>query len=363
MTQSEPPSPPSRPRGVRAVRAKRADGSVATYWYGRLTNTRLPDPADPAFPAALEAARRRAAPRYAPGTLRAVLRDWRASQEYAGQAVSTRRAREHYLAAMDVDAWSARPVAGLTRAEPLALRDAIAAARGPGAATVVGQALATVLAWAVDRGYLRYNPLARLRALPLGGLPTWTEAQARHAMTAWPEHVRRAVVLAYDTGQRRGDLVGLTWTADDPAAGVIVLMPEKTCRRRERRGMAPLRIALEPAAIAELNGWRETRTSTHLLTRLDGTPWSRSGLSNAVYRQLAAEGWNTKLGLHGLRKARAVRLVEEGATTSEVAASIGWTSLSRVELYTRAADQERLSRAAVKRLATPLAKTGKDDDK
>ena len=346
---------------MRAVRAKRADGTIATYWYCRLTNTRLPDPTDPAFPAALEAARRARAPRYAAGTLGAVLRDWRASREYAGQAISTRRARDRYLAAMDVDAWSARPIAGLTRAELLAVRDAIAQQRGIGAATVFGQALATVLAWAVDRGHLPYNPLARLRALPLGTLPTWTEAQARHAMTTWPEPIRRAVALAYYTGQRRGDLVGLTWTAYDAGGGFITLMPEKTRRRRERRGLAALRIVLEPAAIAELNAWRETRTSTHILTRQDGTPWSRSSLSNAIYRQLAAEGWNTRLGLHGLRKARAVRLVEEGATTSEVAASIGWTSLSHVELYTRAADQERLSRAAVKRLATPLAKGGKGE--
>src|SRR5262249_41315706 len=52
---------------------------------------------------------------------------------------------------------------------------------------------------------------------------------------------------------------------------------------------------------------------------------------------------------HGLRKAAARRLAEAGCSASEIMAITGHKTLAEVERYTRAAEQERLARRAIKR--------------
>lgn len=364
---SPPRSPPCRPRGVRAVRARRADGTEATYWYCRLTGARLPDLADPAFAAALAQARRAPAPRHAAGTLGALLADWRASHEWAVTAESTKASRDRYLRAVEVPAYLARQVVDLApaafrqlRADLLDLRDAIARQRGVGAASVFGQAVASLFAWAVDRGRLAASPMTRLRSPGGGHIPPWTEADAQHAMTTWPEPVRRAVVLNYHLGQRRGDLTALRWSAYDAAAGVITLTPEKTRRRREAAGKPPLRLIVPSALAWELRRWRaEAPDAEHILTHRGGRPWTRGALSMAVRERLQAEGWDTKRGLHGLRRLRAQQLREAGSSDGEIGAAQGWDSARTVRLYTEGADQETMARAAVERLEKVRAKTGK----
>jgi integrase len=365
---SPPPSPPSRARGLKATRTKRADGTVVTYWYCRLTKTSLPPPEHPDHAAALAAARRPQIPRAQPGSLGAILAEWRASSQYRQTAASTQDSRERYLRALDVPAWSGRQVSGLTldamgelRADILRLRDAIAETRGVGAASVFGQSIASAFAWAVDRGRLPINPLGRLRGVRLGSIPAWTAEQARHAMTTWPEPLRRAVVLAYWTGIRRGDMTTLRWDQHDRAAGLLLLTPEKTRARRQARGLGPLRIVVATPLAWELTRWRaEAPDATHILTRADGRPWKRGDLSAAIRRRIKAEAWDTRIGLHGLRKLSAAVLAESGAGDAEIAAARGWDTRQQVEGYTRSANQERMARTATDRLEKALSKVGKN---
>lgn len=367
MTPSPPPSPTSRPRGVRAVRVRRADGTEATYWYCRHTGTRLPDIADPGFGAAVAQARRSPTPKFAEGTLGALLADWRRSQEWAATAEATKISRDRYLAAVEVPAYHTRQVVDLPpaefrrlRADLLDLRDAIAAERGPGAGTVFGQAVASLFAWAVDRGRLAASPMTRLKALPGGHIPAWTEADARAAMNRWPEAIRRAVVVNFYLGQRRGDLTQLRWVDYAPAAGVITLQPEKTRRRREAAGKPALRLIVPSALAWELRRWRaEAGDAEFILTRPDGRQWSRGALSMAIRARLIAEGWPTKRGLHGLRKLLAQTLKETGSSDGEIGAAQGWDSPRTVRLYTEGADQEKMARAAIDRMEKAVAKTGK----
>ncbi|MEQ1609447.1 MAG: tyrosine-type recombinase/integrase [Hyphomonadaceae bacterium] len=55
--------------------------------------------------------------------------------------------------------------------------------------------------------------------------------------------------------------------------------------------------------------------------------------------------------IHGLRKSAARRLAEAGCSAKQIAAVTGHASLREVERYTSAADQERLARDAVGKLA------------
>ena len=55
---------------------------------------------------------------------------------------------------------------------------------------------------------------------------------------------------------------------------------------------------------------------------------------------------------HGLRKASATRLAEKGATAHQLMSWFGWTTLRQPELYTRAAENKKLARAAGELLKT-----------
>jgi integrase len=54
--------------------------------------------------------------------------------------------------------------------------------------------------------------------------------------------------------------------------------------------------------------------------------------------------------LHGLRKAIMRRLAESGSSAEEIAAISGHRTLKEIERYTAAADQARLSKAAMTKL-------------
>jgi len=332
-----------------------------------MTGTRLPDIHDPAFADALARARRSPAPRWDAGSLGALLTDWRTSQEWHATAASTQASRDRYLAAIEIPAYLGRQAVDLQppefrqlRADLLDLRDAIARERGAGAAQVFGQAVASLFAWAVDRGRIAASPMTRIKTLPGGHIPAWTNADARKAMAEWPEPIRRAVVVNFCIGQRRGDLTMLRWSDYDAAAGVIRCQPEKTRKKREAAGREPLRLIVSSALAWELRRWRaESPDSEFILARPDGRPWTKGALSMAVRSRLQAEGWPTKRGLHGLRKLLAQTLRESGASDGEIGAAQGWDSDRTVRLYTAGADQERMARSAMSRMENALAKTGK----
>jgi integrase len=63
----------------------------------------------------------------------------------------------------------------------------------------------------------------------------------------------------------------------------------------------------------------------------------------------AAQGWVAGQP-HGLRKAAAVRLAEAGATSQEIMAITGHTTLAEMEPYTRDAARKRLAERAMARL-------------
>ena len=64
----------------------------------------------------------------------------------------------------------------------------------------------------------------------------------------------------------------------------------------------------------------------------------------------AAAGLGRECVPHGLRKACLRRLAEHGGSAKEIAAISGHRSLTEVERYTAAADQRKLSTAAMAKL-------------
>lgn len=309
----------SKPRAERVVRRTLADGTVKTYRYPAWTPPPPPERGD---------------------TMRALLRAYEASPEWTALAPKT---QQQYLIYLRPWLEVADAVVGeVTRRDILAARDAIARTRGRGAATAFGRVTAALFAWALDREWIQHSPAARIRALPGGHLPTWTEAQIATALAGLDEPLRRATVLGLYTGQRREDLCRMTWAAYDGRA----------IRLRQGKTGQALVIPAHPELRAELDRWKEARAGVLILTDARGNGWRPEYLSDRMGKALVRLGLPNGLNVHGLRKAAARRLAEAGCSVHEIAAITGHASLSMVELYTRAADQERMASAAIARLQT-----------
>jgi integrase len=293
-----------------------ADGSIKTYRYPSWTA-----PAQPQG-----------------DTMRALLRAFEDSPEWS---VRSKHTQTQYL--IYLRPWlkvADTPPREVTRRDILAARDAIAKTRGPGAATAFGRVTSSLFGWAQDRGWVDFNPAARLRALPGGSLPAWSEAHIAAALAGLPEDLRRVVVLALHTGQRRGDLCAMTWAAYDGA----------TIRLRQAKTGTALVLPVHPDLRRELEAWKVERAGLYILHSPRTGAWTAPHLSREMKRALGEIGLPPRLNVHGLRKAAARRLAEAGATTHEIASVTGHRSLQMVQHYTTSADQERLAGAAVRRL-------------
>jgi integrase len=273
-------------------------------------------------------------------TVGELISSWEESPEWRALADSTKAGYVTYL----------RPLIGMervrvkdiTRRELIAIRNAIAVERGNGAATGFVRTTSALFGWAIEAGCIDYSPMIKVKRLPGGHLPAWSAAEVELALAALPEHLRRPVVLALYTGQRRGDLIRMPWSAYDGSR--IRLVQEKT--------HAPLIITVPQELKTELDAWRTTATATLILTNKFGRSWNASNLSKQLGDALAKiEGFPPHRNIHGLRKLAAANLAQAGCTLHEIAAITGHKSLSMIQLYTASVDQERAAAGAIVKLA------------
>jgi integrase len=78
-----------------------------------------------------------------------------------------------------------------------------------------------------------------------------------------------------------------------------------------------------------------------------GEPFTSAGFGNWFRGQCNLANL-PHCSAHGLRKAAATRLANAGCSSDQIRAITGHRSLSEVAHYTRAADQKRLAREALK---------------
>lgn len=270
-----------------------------------------------------------------------LIKAWEGSPEWAKLAPRTKYHYAHY--ARHILCMEQVEVRRVSRADLFDLRDAIATASGHGAATGFSRTMSALFGFAVEREWIAVAPTAKLRrGLESGHWPAWTPADAALALAHLPEPLRRAVVLALYTGQRRGDLIRMAWSAYDGSR--IRLVQEKTG--------GPLVIPAAAELRAELDDWRQNAASTLILTGTTGRPWRAENLSKQLGKALARiEGFPTHRNIHGLRKLAASNLAQAGCTLHEIAAITGHKSLAMLQLYTASVDQERAAEAAIIKLA------------
>lgn len=238
-----------------------------------------------------------------------------------------------------------KPYRLMERHHVLQFRDEIS--DKPGAATNLVKALRHVFSFAVSYNLAKTNPAQSVPYLRKknGGFHSWTieevrQFEAHHAIGTRP---RLAMALLFYTGQRRSDVVtfGRQMLRSD---GKLHYVQQKTGRRMATKIIRPL---AEIIAATPSSGLVFLETS-------HGQPYTSNGFGNAM-RQWCNEAGLPHCSAHGLRKALAARLAEIGATASEIQAALGHETLSEADRYTKAANRDSNTNAAMELFENNIA--------
>lgn len=336
--------------GVHSVRRRLADGATAIYHYAWRGGPRLPgEPGSPEFFAAWQALTAARGCRHE-GTIQGLLGDYQRSPAWSDLAERTRKDYARHIRKIEAE-FGDMPLAALSdrrvRGDMLAWRDQLArkSARQADYALAV---LALVLAWGHNRGACPANPLERPGRLYRADRAerVWSDEDEAAFTAAAPAHLRLALLLAADTGQRQGDLLRLPWSAWDGAH--LHVRQGKTGRRVKVPATERLRAALDA----------EPRRAVTILTTLRGQSWTSDGFRASWGKACAAAGIDG-LTFHDLRGTAVTRLALARCTVPEIAAITGH-ALKEVETILDAHYLGRssgLAVAAVEKLETHRSRT------
>lgn len=234
--------------------------------------------------------------------------------------------------------WADVPLADLKRRHVKALLSQMADRPHAGYDALV--VLRKIVQTGMDLEWVEVDPTHMLRYRPTSdGYRAWTDDEraryeARHPLGTLP---RTVYALALFTGQRRADLVRLTWA--DLSDDRLTLTQEKTGKRLVLPVLPVLREALD--AVTDRSG------STIIGIAADT-------LTNYWPRWTAAAGIGRGATLHGLRKTLGKLLAETGATTRQLMDVLGHDAIAHAELYSRAAEQEAMAKAGLKKAESRL---------
>lgn len=313
----------SKPKAQRVVRRVKQDGTVAEYRYAAYKPKARP----------------------VGDTVEALVDAYQSSPEWHALSKQTQAGRGGYLKPL-VAIGSVR-VTDVKRRDIISIHDTMKVEIGNGSANGFLAAAKALFAWGIEKEWLEHPPTLKIKSAPGGHLRAWTRQEADAAERGLSEPLRRLVVLARHTGQRRGDLCAMTWTQYDGSS-------LRVTQQKSKPGAEPVKLVIPvtPTLRAELDAWRVNASAVTILTNRYGQPFKPQSLSHVLPLALGRIGLSAELNVHGLRKLAAAELANAGCSAHEVMSITGHKTLSMVQLYTASADQERLATAAVIRLGT-----------
>jgi integrase len=281
-----------------------------------------------------------------PSTMRALAINYYGSIEFRGLKPSTqalyRQLIDKFCRETDKDGqlYGDKNAATLQREHIVKLM--AGRAKQPGSANGLRNVLRVLMKHAVEVGLRADDPTRDVRAIRVksDGFHSWTDPEidqfeATHSLGSKP---RLALALLLYTGQRRSDVVRMG--RQHIRNGILAVCQIKTG--------VELKIPVHPE-LANVMDVHDADNMTFLVTEL-GKPFTAAGFSH-WFRDRCDEARLPHCSAHGLRKAAARRLAEAGCTEHEIAAITGHASLREIARYTKAADQQRLARAAIEKMS------------
>jgi integrase len=173
------------------------------------------------------------------------------------------------------------------------------------------------------------------------GNPTWSdfdlaqfEAHHQHGTLA-----RLIYEVLLCTGLRIGDAARIGKQHIQRDGVTLKLKTEKTNTPLTLRITPRLKHALEA-------GPKGLATEMAFITGDDGRALEKTYLGKVISAAARSAGLVHRSG-HGLRKAAARRYVEAGATTAQLQAIFGWTTIQMAEKYTKMFDREKSALSAM----------------
>lgn len=317
-------------KGVYASKKVLSDGTRATYYFLRGVGAIKPlegDEAEPFYPGSRAFMRAyqeaNGAPRKAraSGTLQAIIDAYLKSQQYVKLGARTKN--DYDAALVKIGArFGIMPLEVIedpkVRVRFLEWRDEMAVS-SPRQADATFGVLRIVLEWGRDRGHLSHNHATRPKKVYKADRSEklWLPADVEALRAVADEDVRLAFELALGTGQRKGDLLKLPWSAYD---GQRIRFRQG---KRRRLVDMPVTRALKATLDAA------PRRAVTILSR-KGRPWTINAFGKPIHfdhqwRKTVLAAGRDGLHFHDIRGTTCTELARAGATPSEIAAVLGWT--------------------------------------
>lgn len=205
----------------------------------------------------------------------------------------------------------------------------------PATANRFARVASVIFNYAVDMDYIGANPAVRVKPFKINEWSRWEVDEIKKVIAVGHPIVSTAVVLAFYTGQREGDILNMKWS--DIRNGSIYVKQSKTDKSLE--------IKLSPELVAYLD--KLPKGGEYIIggkTKVTG-PWFRKQFKQ-VTRQIGIERT-----FHGIRKTVGAVLAERGRSTNEIAAILGHKTLEMAAKYTRQANETKMISAAVDALS------------
>jgi integrase len=322
-----------RLKGINRVPKRLATGELIYYYYAWKGGPRLEgEPGSPQFIASYHSAHE-TVKREPKKEFRSVIDLYQDSPVFFNLSEKTKIDYRRYIAMIDkefgdlpISAFGNRTI----RREFLAWRDN-SAKKTPRQADTVFAVLRRIVSWAFDQCLLLGNPCTRPGRVHTGSRRDiiWTTEQETAFYEKAPQQLHLALTMGLWTGQRKGDLVRLTWSAYD--GSYLRLQQQKTKKRVSIPVARVLRDALNAARASqeELAKQNGGRPSDRILVSSKGVGWSLGGF-DASWKAALKQAGITGVTFHDLRGTAVTRLAVAGCTVPEIATITGH-SLADVE--------------------------------
>lgn len=326
-----------RVRGIKRVKAK-----GRWYYYHRTTGKRIKS--ECGTPGFIEEIKRLdGITPTKEKTLGVLILAYKASPKFAGLADRT---RAEYIEMLDrVRPIGSFPVTWITAERLTEFKDTLKC--GERARAYVIQVLSAVFRWGIPRGWTEINPA---RAVEI-------EKKKSNANRPWEAHelkavlgeaylnMRIAILLGGLAGIREGDVLRLPWSAYDGTQ--IKYTQRKTGRE--------VRVLVRSLLKRELDRAAKKKIGPLIVTsQRKNRPFTEDGFRGSLFkliRRLHKEGKVEKgLTFHGLRHTMGTALAESGASTRAIAGVLGHADEKMAQHYSRRANTDRETDAAIQSL-------------
>jgi integrase len=206
-------------------------------------------------------------------------------------------------------------------------------------------ALSRIFSLAIDNGILETNPCRKVKRLRENNerrryLTSEEEERLMAVLTGRRAHLRPVVLLAINTGMRRGELLSLMWRNVDFQRSVIHVTNTKTGKDRDVPMNSDVRyilLDLQRQGKDEAFVFKNRKTGVNLID------------VKRAFNGACVDAGIEDFRFHDLRHTAGTRLADAGADAFTIAEILGHATLQMTKRYTHATDERK--RKAVEALS------------